>query len=509
MDEVENFNKNYPRFELVCNEALAVIANDAWGAKIELDWLKTNSIDKHKSNFKKYGYKIFDLSNQDGLSLNIDFFNDSLIDKFDLNDCSSDFLKTNLSDKDLCKLNECNIFYAPPNQEAQESLKRILSSLEDEIEWEIGSKWSVVNVRSWKSRAGTSFGPSAWHIDGGARCMRKIMIYPNSLNIENGTIELFDRNLKHHIVASKVPIAILFDSAVLLHKGTSSEFIDRPVIEITFIPSEATSTKLIFSGQNARYLRKLPIQYVDKFRTLKLPSNIRPEHISKVARTLKLMAKIFLIKVLSSTKYLISYLVNRGSVKGSLGNLPNKNALANLNIGGGPNFNIPGWINLDGAGSELNPYPFLFSSTCIFPIPSGVVGLVYSSHCLEHLNDETVERVLQEAKRVLREDGVLVLKLPDFELALKSWKSNNLDYFNLWGLQELLPTWSNNNVEDTVDNRVSMIFCGYWNEFYGDHFSKDFSNFSSAYHGPAKILKKELQGYLSSLSCHDLSKKLV
>lgn len=156
-----------------------------------------------------------------------------------------------------------------------------------------------------------------------------------------------------------------------------------------------------------------------------------------------------------------------------------------VNIGGGPNFHFPGWKNFDSAESPLNPFPVKFTPETTFPAESA--GLVYSSHCLEHLDDETVDRVLSEARRMLRPEGALVLKLPDFDEVLRRWRAGDNDYFKQWGMDKVVPTWKNKRVKDTIDARAAMIFCGWWNNAYGDEFGERRPEAEGAYHGPEPI----------------------
>jgi hypothetical protein len=147
----------------------------------------------------------------------------------------------------------------------------------------------------------------------------------------------------------------------------------------------------------------------------------------------------------------------------------------NVNVGGG-SFNHLGWVNLDERTG------FKFTPQATFPVQSKSAHYVYSSHCLEHLDDATVDRVLYEARRVLK--GKLVLKLPDFEDVLKRRQAGDHAYFKQWGFESISHMW----VEDSIDLRASMIFCGYWNDAYGHEFHGERRPRSlMAYHGPVGI----------------------
>lgn len=161
--------------------------------------------------------------------------------------------------------------------------------------------------------------------------------------------------------------------------------------------------------------------------------------------------------------------------------------IRHVNIGGGPFFNFSSWLNLESVPSPSNPIPTQLTNETTIPLETGAVRTVFSSHCFEHLDDETVARCLCEANRVLGPDGVLVIKLPNFDAALNAWQNNDLSYFSdkAWGYGGVNSTWASKGVVDSIDRRASMVFCGYGNQAYGDHFA-DRRNFGpDAYHGPA------------------------
>ena len=487
--------------EFVREIKFAIEVHNAWGAEIESNWLKENKYFSHESEFKENGFAIFSILDIEALKLER-FFINGLTCEFLLDDCSPEFIKTDLTNKDIVKINEQNIYFYPPDLDVQAHLVKILGRLENQIEMQIGCKWRVANVRAWKARANSKFGPNAWHVDGGSFFMRKLMIYPNKPNQQNGTFEFYDRNSKLQLLNCEGAVAVLFDSSTLLHRGSPSQLNDRPVIEITIIPSVVNDTSLCFSGQNARYLSKLPKRIIKK---LSPKSVITSSTVAKDKRSITYLLHRFFLK---AKRYLSNFLKFSFIRRHSKNKLP-VNLLSNLNIGGGPNFKSPEWVNLDGALSQENPYPFSFSESCTFPIPSGTVNTVYSSHCLEHLNDCTVNRVLSEVRRVLMKSGKFVLKLPDFEETLRSWADSNADFFAKWGIEDLTQAWEANSVEDTLTNRASMIFCGYWNQSYGDHFSKKLTHKLDAYHGPAILNRECVDNLFATLSCHQISKYLV
>jgi len=181
-----------------------------------------------------------------------------------------------------------------------------------------------------------------------------------------------------------------------------------------------------------------------------------------------------------------------------------------LNLGGGGRFMHPFWANADlvappGAGPRLR-----FSTATILPFDDASLDLAYSSHCLEHLDDATVSRLLAEMRRVLRPDGRLVLKLPDAEDAIRQWQAGNKAYFGdaSWGLDSVTWTWAAHGVRDDLDSRFAMLFCGYWNEAMSRPGSPQELLAAGAFHGPPRIEPDRLRALVATGSPHHLAQGL-
>lgn len=182
-----------------------------------------------------------------------------------------------------------------------------------------------------------------------------------------------------------------------------------------------------------------------------------------------------------------------------------------VNIGGGPNFAHPQWCNLDGAPGLSNPVPTPLTTETVFPLPDASVEIVYSSHFLEHIDDATVDRMLSEARRVLNPTGFLVLKLPDFERGIKQFQAGDASFFNAhdWGLDPIIPTWSRKGVVNNAYARTAMVFCGFWNDEYGDHFSHRVESAADAYHGPPAAPEAFMVETLALDSPHEIARRFV
>lgn len=123
-----------------------------------------------------------------------------------------------------------------------------------------------------------------------------------------------------------------------------------------------------------------------------------------------------------------------------------------INIGCGMS-PTPGWLNFDNSPSvHLSKYPFLVGLLKLFkliddtqiafikfcqhnainwadvtkkiPLPSQSVAIIYSSHMLEHLDQDEVDKFLIEVKRILIKGGILRLAIPDLEKFINRYLEN-------------------------------------------------------------------------------------
>jgi hypothetical protein len=159
-----------------------------------------------------------------------------------------------------------------------------------------------------------------------------------------------------------------------------------------------------------------------------------------------------------------------------------------LQLGG--NQKWENWVNLD----DLTGFHFEVNNK--FPVKDNSQEIIYSSHLLEHLPQNVVDYVLNECYRALK--GNLIIKIPDYELVLENWRNKNHKFFNKWGVKKIIHTWKSKGIPDNINYRCSMIFCGYWNEEYGDHFLKKIRKNSLSYHGPVPMPEQELIDLLST-----------
>lgn len=172
-----------------------------------------------------------------------------------------------------------------------------------------------------------------------------------------------------------------------------------------------------------------------------------------------------------------------------------------VNLGGGPSFRFPGWLNFDTAIPEEEPGHLRFTPDTILPVADASLQLAYSSHNLEHLDDATVSRLLTETRRVLDPGGAFIIKIPDFEQCLDAWRRRDASAFAdaPWNFPAVTPSWPNRQVTDSIHARCAYVFCGFWNSAFGDLFGDCDPTRPGAYNGPPALGVEQLAVLLDSI----------
>ena len=177
-----------------------------------------------------------------------------------------------------------------------------------------------------------------------------------------------------------------------------------------------------------------------------------------------------------------------------------------LNVGSGPKPWV-GWNCLDELDT-VGIYSMKFNSSCSFPMDDVSQDLVYSSHCIEHLDDHTVSRLFDEARRVLADRGTILIKIPDYDWFLEKYRTKSADLME--NIIRYWPSWSwaNFNVAESPLNKLSYMFCGYWNYAYGDHLSGKINKGPDSYNGPAQMSEKELRDLFDNRTVREIVQTL-
>jgi SAM-dependent methyltransferase len=96
-----------------------------------------------------------------------------------------------------------------------------------------------------------------------------------------------------------------------------------------------------------------------------------------------------------------------------------------------------GWITVDWAEAD---YSFWFSADSRLPFADNSQSIVYSAHMMEHVEDDALERLLNEIHRVLQPGGAVRIETPDADKLVAAWRAQDqavLAYFRE-GREEML-----------------------------------------------------------------------
>ena len=160
--------------------------------------------------------------------------------------------------------------------------------------------------------------------------------------------------------------------------------------------------------------------------------------------------------------------------------------------------------------SDLNITNTKFSKNTKLDFQSDSQLIVYSSHFFEHIDILTTNNLLFEIKRILKPNGFLVIKIPNYDAVLESYFNRNYELILKFSFAGFPEGWHRHGVENNIENKLSMIFAGYFTHDYGDHFLNPGDRGSTnGYHGPAKIQKENLIKILESKNPALISEDLV
>jgi hypothetical protein len=106
------------------------------------------------------------------------------------------------------------------------------------------------------------------------------------------------------------------------------------------------------------------------------------------------------------------------------------------NLGAGK-FYHPYWTNVDHFSEyykEYESYTRLGINYDLFsldplPVDNNSAEIIYSSHTIEHINNESALHMFREAFRVLKPKGIIRITAPDIDLHYRAYKNNDLDFF--------------------------------------------------------------------------------
>ncbi|NQZ56118.1 MAG: methyltransferase domain-containing protein [Lentisphaeraceae bacterium] len=93
-----------------------------------------------------------------------------------------------------------------------------------------------------------------------------------------------------------------------------------------------------------------------------------------------------------------------------------------VNLGGGMDWSEDGWCNLD---IKLG---YCLQEKLLSGFDDNSLELVYTSHCLEHLEFSDVVKVLRDTYRCMKKGAVLRIVLPDMDILSEVLSNGDMDY---------------------------------------------------------------------------------
>jgi tetratricopeptide (TPR) repeat protein len=219
-----------------------------------LKWMAERGQSHFNSEFHRTGILVGTIPDPVASALR-GFYDDAIAKIFSLDDVAPDYVGTPAIQHVADKINAESKFFDINRSPQAPVLEEFLREMQRRFEDELGGYWRVSNVRAWKIRQGARHGANAWHTDGLSRYERKIMMYLDPPGRGNGTLDIRTKDGRVVELKSEKPTFVLADTGYLSHCAVppSVAGCERPAIEVTLIPAMQTSTRLVFSGLNARF----------------------------------------------------------------------------------------------------------------------------------------------------------------------------------------------------------------------------------------------------------------
>lgn len=89
-----------------------------------------------------------------------------------------------------------------------------------------------------------------------------------------------------------------------------------------------------------------------------------------------------------------------------------------------------GWVNID---RDAHPGVFVHDLSTPLPFEDGSVEEIYSEHFIEHINEETACKLLEECYRVLAPGGRIRISTPDLDTLVESYLFKKLNFYKSTG----------------------------------------------------------------------------
>jgi ubiquinone/menaquinone biosynthesis C-methylase UbiE len=93
---------------------------------------------------------------------------------------------------------------------------------------------------------------------------------------------------------------------------------------------------------------------------------------------------------------------------------------------------MKGYVGIDFRKSKAAD---VVTRASILPYNDNEVDEIFSSHLLEHIEDQELKSTFQEWYRVLKPGGKLVIRVPDFEMYCRLFLQRDWGWKSTWGLR--------------------------------------------------------------------------
>ena len=165
--------------------------------------------------------------------------------------------------------------------------------------------------------------------------------------------------------------------------------------------------------------------------------------------------------------------------------LPPRPRRRRLNLGGGRWYR-PRWENID----QLDDPHFVDHRIDLrenprLPVEDACTELVYSSHCLEHVEDHVAALVLADCHRAMIPGGTIRIAVPDMDKAFSAYRSRDHSFFDYGGVT--CPG-------DSLEEKLVCFFASY---------------VAADYRGGPKVPVAEIQAAIGGMHDHDFCRWCV
>jgi len=107
--------------------------------------------------------------------------------------------------------------------------------------------------------------------------------------------------------------------------------------------------------------------------------------------------------------------------------LPQNGGPRHLHLGSGPKY-LPNFINID--ANPTNKLDIWLDVRCGLPFADDSVDSIYTTHVLEHLYPDELQRLLADCYRVLKPGSGMRIIVPSLSSAIRAYHQQRTEWFN-------------------------------------------------------------------------------